>query len=110
MTKASKSNPYQCPECVYKTSRKSSIKRHIEGVHHLKPIIPGPDKNEWIFTQLKHCAESLVRAERDGDKEKAQQDWDSMIGIWKNHQDIMTEKKLFEYKERARQELKILSG
>jgi len=85
MNRGSKYNPYECPQCGYKTSRKWNMKVHLGRVHFLAPFLPERSKKEWVFAQLHILAKQYVEAELAGDKGKRERLWSSMISLYGYH-------------------------
>lgn len=88
MRRASKYNPYQCPECDYKTTRKWNMKVHLERVHGLAPFLPEESKEKWVYAQLYTLAKQCAQAELAGDRERHQRLWNSLISLYKYHQNL----------------------
>ena len=88
MRRGSKYNPYQCPECSYKTTRKWNMKVHLEKVHGLMPFLPEQSREEWVYAQLHTLARQCAQAELAGDKEKRHRLWDNLISLYAYHRGL----------------------
>lgn len=109
MQRGSKYNPYECPECDYKTTRKGNLKIHLERVHGLAPFLPERSKEDWVYAQLHTLAKEYVEAEARGDKEAVQHIWGSLISLYTYHRglfpiDYIVEAIAKERKKKSRQE------
>lgn len=90
MTRGSKYNPYECPECGYKTSRKWNMKVHLERTHGLPPFLPEQSKKAWVWSQLRTLSRQYAEAELAGNKEKRHRLWNSLLSLRSYHKDIFS--------------------
>lgn len=91
MGRGSKYNPYECPDCGYKTTRKWNLKVHIEHAHGYLPFLPEElSKKEWVWAQLHGLAKEYVKADLEGDNEKAERRWRSLISLYTYHRDLIS--------------------
>lgn len=90
MNRGSKYNPYQCPECGYKSTRRANMKVHLARVHGLAPDLPGPSQSEWVEGQVQSLANKYAQAQLDGDKQGASRIYGSLTALYYRHQDILT--------------------
>jgi len=90
MSRGSKYNPYQCPECGYKSTRKANMKAHLERVHGLAPYLPGQSKSDWVNRQCNAIAYQYIQAHLDGDKQRAGHLFNNLQFLLFHHQDILT--------------------
>ena len=88
--RGSKHNPYECPECGYKTTRKGNLKIHLERVHGLFPFLPERSKKGWVYAQLHSLAKEYAKAKIAGDKEAAQRFWNSLISLYTYHRGLFS--------------------
>ena len=88
--RGSKYNPYQCPECGYKSTRRANMKTHLARVHGLAPDLPGPSQRDWVEGQVRSLANKYVQAQLDGDKQEADHIYTRLSTLFYNHQDILT--------------------
>ena len=88
MRRGSKYNPYECPECGYKTTRKWNMEVHLERVHGLLPFLPERSKEEWVYAQLHTLARQCAEAELAGDKERCQRLWNGLISLYGYHRGL----------------------
>ncbi|MBA7656473.1 hypothetical protein ES703_64399 [subsurface metagenome] len=88
--RGSKHNPYECPECGYKTTRKGNLKIHLERVHGLFPFLPERSKKDWVYAQLSALTKKYVKAEMRGDKEAVHDIWDSLISLYSYHRGLFS--------------------
>lgn len=78
----SKVNPYQCPQCDYKSSRKWNMKLHLSRVHGLAPFLPEHSRSDWVFAQLHDMAKKYAEADIAGNKELREKAWRSMVALY----------------------------
>lgn len=90
MNRGSKYNPYQCPECGYKSTRRANMKIHLARVHGLAPDLPGLSQRDWVDGQVQSLANKYAQAQLDGDKQRASRIYDSLTSLYYRHQDILT--------------------
>lgn len=88
MERGSKYNPYECPECGYRTTRKSNMKVHLERTHGLAPFLPEQSKKQWVYAQLHTLARRCAEAELAGDKEKRHRLWNSLMSLHSYHRGL----------------------
>lgn len=88
MERGSKYNPYECPECGYKTTRKGNLKIHLERVHGLFPFLPEHSKEDWVYAQLHTLAKEYAKAEIAGDKEAVHRFWGSLLSLYTYHRGL----------------------
>jgi len=86
--RASKYNPYECPVCGYKTTRKWNLTVHLERVHGLAPFLPEQSKKDWVYAQLHTLARQHAEAELAGNKEKRDRLWSSLISLYRYHEGL----------------------
>lgn len=86
--RSSKHNPYQCPECGYKSTRKWNMKVHLERVHGLAPFLPERSEKDWVYAQLHILARQCAEAELAGDKVKRDRRWNSLIALYRYHRGL----------------------
>jgi hypothetical protein len=93
MERGSKYNPYQCPECGYRTTRKWNMGLHLQRAHGLVPMLPERSLKDWVFAQLHTLARRFAEAELAGDaeaelagdKERRDQTWWSLLSLYRYH-------------------------
>jgi len=105
MGRASKYNPYQCPECGYKTTRKWNMKVHLGKVHGLAPFLPEQSKEDWVYAQLHTLASQHAEAELAGDKEKSDRRWKSLISLYGYHRGLFSIERIVELVADERRQL-----
>ena len=105
MRRGSKYNPYQCPECGYKTTRKWNMEVHLERVHGLAPFLPERSKEDWVYAQLHTLAGQYAEAELAGDKERCQHLWSSLISLYAYHRGLFPIEHIVEVIAHERREL-----
>ena len=88
MERSSKYNPYECPDCGYKSTRKWNMNVHLERVHGLAPFLPEQSKKDWVFAQLYTLAQRYAEAELAGDKDRQEHNWQSLISLWGYHRGL----------------------
>jgi len=88
--RGSKYNPYQCPECGYKSTRRANMKIHLAKVHGLAPDLPGPSQRDWVEGQVRSLANKYAQAQLEGDKQGANRIYDNLTSLYYRHQDILT--------------------
>lgn len=96
MKRGSKYNPYQCPECGYKTTRKWNMEVHLERVHGLAPFLPERSKEDWVYAQLHTLARQCAEAELAGDKERRDRRWNSLISLYGYHRGVFPIERIVE--------------
>lgn len=84
----SKNNPYECPECGYKSTRRWNIETHMERVHGLARFLPERSQKDWVIAQLHSLATRCAEAELAGDNDKREQYWQSLISLYGYHRGI----------------------
>jgi hypothetical protein len=87
--RGSKNNPYICPECGYHTTRHSNLKIHLERSHGLLPFLPRQSKEQWVWSQFHSLARKCAEARLAGDDDKSKCLWDSLLGLYKYHKDVI---------------------
>jgi hypothetical protein len=105
MRRGSKYNPYECPECGYKTSRKWNIKLHLERAHGLVPFLPEQSKEAWVWAQLRTLARQYAEAELADDKDKRERCWRSLISLYTYHRGLFHVTRIVDVIGEERQEL-----
>jgi len=105
MNRGSKYNPYQCPECGYKSTRKANMKVHLARVHGLAPYLPGQSKRDWLNSQCQAVADQYAEAQLDGDKRRAGHLYNSLTTLFYNHQDVLSLEDIRRALERAKKRL-----
>ena len=105
MKRSSKNNPYQCPECGYKTARKWNMKVHLDRVHGLAPFLPQQSKSEWVYAQLDNLAKQYVEAELAGEDRKRERLLSSLYKLHAYHHDLFSAGLIFDVVARKRREL-----
>lgn len=105
MERSSKYNPYECPECGYKSTRKWNMNVHLERVHGLAPFLPEQSKKDWVFAQLHILAKRFAEAELAGDKDRREHHWQSLISLWGYHRGLFPIEHIVEVIAEKRQEL-----
>jgi hypothetical protein len=88
MERSSKYNPYECPECGYKSTRKWNMTVHLERVHGLAPFLPERSKKDWVFAQLHTLAQRFAEAKLAGDKDRQEHHFQSLISLWSYHRGL----------------------
>jgi len=88
--RGSRYNPYQCPECGYKSTRRANMKIHLARVHGLAPDLPGPSQRDWVEGQVRSLANKYAQAQLEGDKQGANRIYDNLTSLYYRHQDILT--------------------
>jgi len=88
MERGSKYNPYQCPECGYKTTRRWNMKIHLERTHGLAPFLAEQSRKDWVYAQLHTLARQYAEAELTGDKGRCHKLWNSLISLYSYHQGL----------------------
>ncbi len=115
MERSSKYNPYKCPECGYKSTRKWNMNVHLERVHGLAPFLPEQSKKDWVFAQLHTLAKRFAEAELAGDKDMREHHWQSLLSLYGYHRglfpietinDVIAEKRR-ELEKRAKRQQKL---
>lgn len=87
--RGSKNNPYICPECGHRTTRHGNLKIHLERTHGLLPFLPRQSKEEWVWSQFYLLAQKCAGARLAGDEDKSKHLWNSLIGLYRYHKDII---------------------
>jgi hypothetical protein len=105
MERSSKNNPYECPECGYKSTRKWNMEVHLERVHGLAPFLPKQSRDDWVFAQLHLLARRYAEAELAGDKERQEHHWQSMISLYGYHRGLFPIESIVDVIEEKRREL-----
>lgn len=105
MRRASKYNPYQCPECGYKATRKWNMEVHLQRVHGLVPFLPEQSKEDWVYAQLHTLARQYAEAELAGDEEKRNHLWNSLISLYGYHRGLFPIEHIVEVIADKRREL-----
>ncbi|NQT49001.1 MAG: C2H2-type zinc finger protein [Chloroflexi bacterium] len=105
VNRGSKYNPYQCPECGYKTTRRANLKVHLARVHGLAPYLPEQSKEDWVNSQCRALADQHAEAQLDGDKRRAGRLYGSLTALFYNHQDVLTVGHISRAIERAKKKL-----
>ncbi len=106
MERGSKYNPYQCPECGYKTTRKWNMKVHLERVHGLMPFLPEQSREDWVYAQLHTLARQYAEAELAGDRERYHQLWNSLISLYAYHRGLFPVEHIVEVIAEERRQLR----
>jgi hypothetical protein len=88
MERSSKYNPYECPECGHKSTRKWNMKVHLERAHGLAPFLPERSTKEWVYAQLYNLTRQYAEAEVAGDKERCRRLWNSLISLYGYHRGL----------------------
>jgi len=105
MKRSSKYNPYECPECGYKSTRKWNMKVHLERVHGLAPFLPERSKRDWVFAQLHTLARQCAEADLGGDKDRQKHHWQSLVSLYRYHQGLFPVEHIVEVIAEKRREL-----
>jgi len=105
MNRGSKYNPYQCPECGYKSTRRSNMKIHLARVHGLAPDLPGPSQRDWVEEQVRSLANKYAQAQLEGDKQSANHIYSSLTALYYRHQGILSLGHISRVLESARRRL-----
>ncbi|MCK4368744.1 MAG: C2H2-type zinc finger protein [Dehalococcoidales bacterium] len=105
MNRGSKYNPYQCPECSYKTTRKANMKVHLARMHGLAPDLPGLSQEDWLDRQVQSLANKYVQVKSDGDEREASRIYSSLTALYYRHRDVLTLEHISRALERAKKRL-----
>jgi hypothetical protein len=105
MRRISKYNPYQCPECGYKTTRRWNVEAHMERVHGLARFLPEWSKEDWVFAQLHTLAGQCAEAELKGDKDRRDRLWQSLISLYGYHRGLFPVESIVDVIAEKRREL-----
>jgi hypothetical protein len=105
MNRGSKYNPYQCPECGYKSTRRANMKAHLERLHGLAPDLPGLSQSDWVDGQVQSLANKYAQAQLDGDKQGASRIYGSLTALYYRHQDALSLEDIRRALERAKKRL-----
>jgi len=106
MRRGSKYNPYECPECGYKSTRKWNLKVHLERAHGLGPFLPEQSKEVWVYAQRRRLARQYAEVEQVGDKEKCRRLWNSLISLHAYHKPLFPMQRIPELIEEERRKLR----
>ena len=90
MNRGSKYNPYQCPECGYKSTRRANMKVHLARAHGLVSYLPEQSKRNWLNSQCEAIANQYAEAQLDGDKKEATRLYGNLTRLFYNHQDVLS--------------------
>ena len=105
MKRGSKYNPYQCPECGYKTTRRWNMKIHLERTHGLAPFLPEQSREEWVYAQLHTLARQYAEAELAGEKKRQHRLWNSLLSLYACHRGLFPVEHIVEVITKERQRL-----
>jgi hypothetical protein len=106
MERKSKNNPYECPECGHKTTRRWNMKIHLEKVHGYVPFLPERTVEEWVYEQLHTLARRFVEAELANEIGKKDSIWQSMLSLYRYHRDLFPITHIMDVIKEVRQSLK----
>ena len=96
MARGSRYNPYQCPECAYKTTRKWNMKVHLQRTHGLAPFLPERSKEDWVYAQLGTLAKEYAEAESAGDTKTKERLWDGLLSLYGYHRGMFPIEHIFQ--------------
>ena len=105
MKRSSKNNPYQCPECGYKSTHWWNVETHMERVHGLARFLPERSKKDWVLAQLHTLARLYADAELKADEDRCKHLWQSLLSLYRYHQGLFPIESIVDVIAKKRREL-----